>query len=731
MRALKHVENGVYIDIGAHDPVENSVSLAFYERGWRGIHIEPLPNMAKALRQARVDEQVIEAACTSRDGPISFLLFGDTGLATGVLENAQLHKNAGWQSNEISVDTVTLAEVFASLKGCDIHWLKIDVEGMEGDTLESWGNSQARPWIVVVESTVPFSEVENYEDWQPQLEQRDYEFVYFDGLNRFYVHTSQKDLRAAFGPGPNYFDDFSIVEASPFAKHLSGLLQTEKQTVVELSAANRRLEEQVVELSAANRRLEEQVVELSAANRRLEEQVVELSAANRRLEEQVVELSAANRRLEEQVEWRRTISERLLFRLNGRPVRPVRRALFHKSGKPRGIFKTWVLDPEGNPRPKFKRWLESEAYKSLPGALARERLKYTQTMRAGGGPGKICPKVAILAPVSPSGATGGAERFYTGLTRILNARGCITDLIKVPFDKSSLDTIKAGYDKFETMDMDEYDLVISTKAPSFCVRHRNHVLYLVHTIWVFYDMFETAFPQADAEIRAARDWIRERDTAAMSRIERRYSIGEEVSKRLREFNGIDAAVLHPGLDISEPTATPVGDYFFMPGRLHRWKRVHLAIEAVKRSELPITLRISGTGEHEAELRDLAGRDARIIFEGFVDDDRLEALYAGALGVVFCPVSEDYGYVTIEAFAHGKPVISCTDSGEPLQFVTDGETGLVVAPEANAIGQAMETLWSDRQAAQSMGTKAVEWPRKCRGRRSPIAWSVAPSLRSLA
>ena len=219
--------------------------------------------------------------------------------------------------------------------------------------------------------------------------------------------------------------------------------------------------------------------------------------------------------------------------------------------------------------------------------------------------------------------------------------------------------------------------------------------------------FDYEFPGADNLLLEQRAWVHSRDTAAISRIERRYAIGQEVAQRLNDFNGLDAEVLHPGLDIGEPRPAPIGEYFLMPGRLHRWKRVHLAIEAIKRSSLPINLRISGTGEEETALRELAGDDARIVFEGYVDDERLKELYAGALGVVFCPVSEDYGYVTIEAFAYGKPVITCTDLGEPLQFVSHGVTGLVAEPTPDSIREAMELLWSDREASQKMGTRAVD------------------------
>lgn len=708
MRALKHVEKGVYVDIGAHDPVENSVSLAFYERGWRGVHVEPSPRAAESLRLARPDEMTIEAACTTRSGPIEISLVGDTGLTTGKPEFAQLHSQSGWKLENVKVATVTLENVLSQFEKSDVHWLKIDVEGMEGEVLESWGSSKVRPWIVAIESTIPFSPIENFQDWHGELESRGYVFVYFDGLNRFYVHESRKEICQSFGPGPNYFDDFSISETSPFAKYLNDLRRQAHDAHVDREREQRERHKEEL------RTLEDQIQLLSSDVKVLRDHIDRVNASI--AWKFTAPLRVFTGPKSDPLDWRLSLSERLFFRMSGRPVYVVKRALFHKNGKPRGIFKNWVLDNNRKPRAAFKKWMESESYRCLPRAVFQSDFSQLLPLRLTGGGGKGRPKVAIVAPVSPQGAIGGAERFYNGLAGSLRNHGCFVDLIQVPFDESSIESIKAGYEAFEAMNLDEYDLVISTKAPSYCVRHRNHVLYLVHTIRVFYDMFETVFPDADSMILEARDWVQNRDTKAISSISRRYSIGETVSKRLRDFNKLDAEVIHPGLDIDVPRPTPAGNYFFMPGRLHRWKRVHLAIEAVKKSSLPISLRISGTGEHEEELRELAGKDERIIFEGYVDDDRLQRLYSRALGVLFCPINEDYGYVTLEAFAHGKPVITCSDSGEPLQFVTDGQTGFVVAPEADDIRIAMEKLWSDREAAQVMGTRAV-------GVAARISWSI--------
>lgn len=237
-RALKHVEAGFYIDIGAQSPVEDSVSLAFYEHGWRGVHVEPTPFYAAALRDARPDEEVIEAAISTEEGTITFFEVPRTGLATGVKQIADRHLADGLSVSSLEVKTLRLCTLLDRYENKDIHWLKIDVEGMERDVIESWLPSTARPWVVVVESTAPRSREVNCSEWEPQLLALGYEFANFDGLNRFYVHESQHQLAEALHVGPNIFDDFAVGGSTPYARMLNAdLVDLRRQVEDETAAA--------------------------------------------------------------------------------------------------------------------------------------------------------------------------------------------------------------------------------------------------------------------------------------------------------------------------------------------------------------------------------------------------------------------------------------------------------------------------------------------------------------
>lgn len=219
-RALKHVERGTYIDIGAQDPVVDSVSLAFYEKGWRGVHVEPVSSYADKLRRERPDERIIEAAISREEGASPFFEIPDTGLSTGNAATMQRHEAAGFIVRRIEVPSLPLSKVLDDFRDRDVHWLKIDVEGAEAEVIASWLPSPVRPWIVVVESTVPNAPTPTHGEWEQQLLALGYEFAYFDGLNRFYVSTVHPELKASFGAGPNVFDDFVLTGSSPFAAGL-------------------------------------------------------------------------------------------------------------------------------------------------------------------------------------------------------------------------------------------------------------------------------------------------------------------------------------------------------------------------------------------------------------------------------------------------------------------------------------------------------------------------------
>lgn len=220
-RALKHIESGFYLDIGAQDPFVDSVSLAFYEHGWRGCHVEPTSQYSTKLRGTRPDELVLQVAVgESEKKLLTFYEFEDTGLSTVDLDIALAHQERGFKYKETTVPIIPLSNLFEQIGDRDIHWMKVDVEGAEASVLKSWGTTINRPWILVIESTKPLTQIENFSEWEFFVLDRGYEFVYFDGLNRFYVSDKHPELKQSFVIPPNVFDGFLLsgLASQPFYK---------------------------------------------------------------------------------------------------------------------------------------------------------------------------------------------------------------------------------------------------------------------------------------------------------------------------------------------------------------------------------------------------------------------------------------------------------------------------------------------------------------------------------
>lgn len=208
-RCFKDIKKGFYIDIGANDPVKDSVSLLFYQNGWRGIHVEPTTQYSEQLKKARPEEVVKQIALGSYDDEITFYEFPESGLSTSCIDIAKKNEEQGHHFIETKVKQQRFDDAFSDIdENQDIHWLKIDVEGAEQQVLEGWSTLPIKPWVLVIESTLPLSQKENYDAWEARVLDKGYEFVYFDGLNRFYLSKDHPELKSHFNFPPNVFDDF-------------------------------------------------------------------------------------------------------------------------------------------------------------------------------------------------------------------------------------------------------------------------------------------------------------------------------------------------------------------------------------------------------------------------------------------------------------------------------------------------------------------------------------------
>jgi FkbM family methyltransferase len=237
-RALRDVKNGFYVDVGAAWPDTDSVTKLFYDQGWLGINVEPNPDFYARLCEQRPRDINLRIAVNDQDGEGNFNLFSETGLSTLDEEVAKEHVKNKFERVSMRVTTATLSSLFQRYlpKQQEIHFLKIDIEGLEAKVLASNDWSVYRPWIIVVESTLPMSQVECHHTWEPQLLAASYTFAYADGLNRFYIENKHLGLLNFFKYPPNVFDNFilaSQVVADARADLLTSMIESRSWKITE------------------------------------------------------------------------------------------------------------------------------------------------------------------------------------------------------------------------------------------------------------------------------------------------------------------------------------------------------------------------------------------------------------------------------------------------------------------------------------------------------------------
>lgn len=313
---------------------------------------------------------------------------------------------------------------------------------------------------------------------------------------------------------------------------------------------------------------------------------------------------------------------------------------------------------------------------------------------------------------------GGAEYHVRELVTQLRAHGFDVELVKVPFKWYPKEEILAHAAAWRLLDLREsngrpIDLVIATKFPTYFARHPRKVAWLIHQYRAAYELAGTPFSdfahtEQDVALRAK---IIALDTEMLGECRRLYANSQNTASRVERFNGVAAeALYHPPRLAQQLHRGNAGNYMLSVGRLESVKRVDLAIRAMTEAPAHLSLRVAGTGTQQRNLEALAaslGVADRVTFLGEVGDDAIVDLYAGALGVIFPPYDEDFGYVTLEAFLSHKPVITTTDAGGPNEFVIDGVNGRSCAPDPRAIGAAIAALDRDRAAAAALGDAGYE------------------------
>lgn len=312
---------------------------------------------------------------------------------------------------------------------------------------------------------------------------------------------------------------------------------------------------------------------------------------------------------------------------------------------------------------------------------------------------------------------GGAEVFAEELVKALCSEGHQAELVSIPFNPGDPERIPDQMLACRLMDLRAVDEVpierlIAMKFPAYLIPHPQKVLWLMHQHRAAYDLWDHALGglRSAPRGRAVREIIRLADRQMGSEAKAIFAISSNVARRLRDFSGIESTPLY------HPPADPAGfycaekadDYFFFPSRLSATKRQELVLRALAATRNPVRVKFSGTadsprfGERLMRTARNLGVQRRVEWMGFLSDAQKRDAYAHARAVLFPPLDEDYGYVTLEAMLASKAVITCSDSGGPLEFVLPGKTGLITAPTAEDLAAAMDLLWEDHERARNYG-----------------------------
>jgi glycosyltransferase involved in cell wall biosynthesis len=298
---------------------------------------------------------------------------------------------------------------------------------------------------------------------------------------------------------------------------------------------------------------------------------------------------------------------------------------------------------------------------------------------------------------------GGAEILNETLIKEINKRENLkAEIVMLPFkwypEKQLLNDILA----WRLLDLSEsngikIDLVISTKFPSYAIRHPNKALWLLHQYRPMYDLANTQYdiPNSTPQKREIRDELKRLDNKFLSEYKTIYTISNTVSNRLKKYNNFNSTPLLPPPALSSQiVAKEYGDYILYIGRLDPLKRVDLLIEAIAITPRAKAIIIGKGAEFDRLYRLIREKDIedRCSLLGFVSDSKLIQYLSLCRAVFYAPIDEDYGYATIEAFLAQRPVITCRDSGEVKNMVEESRSGFVSDNTRQSISSVLDKIY---------------------------------------
>ena len=740
-RAFREVGAGFYVDVGAAHPDEDSVTRAFYDRGWRGINVEPAPRMAERIAAARPRDVTLAVAAGATEGTATLHLVAGTGLSTIDEATAGLLPQAGFAADVTEVPLRRLDAILDAHAPAVIHFLKVDVEGAERAVLEGCDFARFRPWVVLVEATRPLSRVPTHEGWERLLLEAGYRFVFFDGLNRFYVAEEHADrLAPCFAVPVNVLDDYVRVSDAAWARAAEGQAAQVREALRRAEAAEEsaraayaRAFEVARDAGAWRTRLEAAEQAKAEAERlmlaadawghacdarRLE---AEKKAANlaTALEAQTAERDAVLTELDARQRMLRAVEVSTSWRLT-RPVRAVstlirsRREHPPSPGTPAAVA---VAEPSPPAPAAVAEQAAAPAASPQPAAPAAESRQRNGTLRA-------------VHQFHSGSATGDAiTNSMLLIRRMLRAQGYRSEIFVEHVDPALAHELRPlsslpGRDDYvlilhHSIGHDALDQVLAGSAPVILFYHNITPPALLPPL-----------PALQRHARLGREQlarIRGRAVAALADSE--YNA---IELRRAGFGAVRACSLLFDLDAlrNEAEGRANGRPFtvLFVGRVIESKGQADLIDAFaafagsfgRPARLVLVGRTDGPGDYLQALDERIRRHAlldEVVVTGAVSDAELAAQYKAADLYVSLSWHEGFGVPLAEAVARGVPALAWPGGAVP--YTLGGEDGLLRSREpADVAARMLELAASGERRAQLLAAQRralerfalpLQWP----------------------
>jgi len=325
-------------------------------------------------------------------------------------------------------------------------------------------------------------------------------------------------------------------------------------------------------------------------------------------------------------------------------------------------------------------------------------------------------KIALASSYVPF-INGGGRNIVEWLQTMLEEQGHHVERIYLP-EVDVPDLLFRQMMAYRWVDLEAADRLICFRPQSHLIPHSNKVLWFIHHIRAFYDLWDSpyrGFPD-DGKHRGLRDALRQVDNAGLDEARAIFTNSKVVSSRLKKYNNIDSEVLYPPVFQSERFhRAQYSDEIVCICRLEHHKRQHLLVEAMQYVQSPVRLRLSGASagsEYPLHLKErivaLGISDRVVLDDRWISEEEKVHQLAHCLAAAYLPVDEDsYGYPSVEASHAEKPILTTTDSGGVLELVDDGVNGYVAEPDPKALAEAMDRLYLERDKTIRMGRNALK------------------------